>query len=250
MAVSLDFKIDASQLKRAEAFCLAISNKLDRVTAVAMTRSAKAAQLELKAQTPRYINNPTRWTLNSTFVKPATEQKLITTVGFKDYSSSGTPAAKYLNPQVVGGRRGPKGFENRLASRGLGQFLAPSGNAPLKLDRYGNVPGSKVVQVLSRLGAMREAGSMSNRTGSPRSSAKRREADYFVAEINGTRAIWARKGKRGIVPVFFFLRAAPTYTPRFPVPRILTDAFDNAFRVEFERAVEQELAYQLRKGGR
>ena len=156
MAVSLDFKIDASQLKRAEAFCLAISNKLDRVTAVAMTRSAKAAQLELKAQTPRYINNPTRWTLNSTFVKPATEQKLITTVGFKDYSSSGTPAAKYLNPQVVGGRRGPKGFENRLASRGLGQFLAREADVAaddhfLRLDELGVSTADPVRDVLIQL---------------------------------------------------------------------------------------------------
>lgn len=247
--MALDVTIDASQLKRAEAFCLTLANKLDRVTAVAMTRSAKAAQLELKAQTPRYIDNPTRWTLNSTFVKPATEKKLTTTVGFKDYANTGTPAAKYLNPQVIGGPRAAKPMENRLASRGYGSFLAPSGNAPLKLDRFGNVPGGKIVQVLSRLGAMREAGAQQNATRSTRSRAKRREADYFVAEINGTPAVWARKGKRGIVPVFFFLRTAPNYKPRFPIPRILTDAFDKAFRVEFERAVEQELAYQLRKAG-
>jgi hypothetical protein len=245
----IDVKIDASQLKRPQAFCLAIANKLDRVTAVAMTRAAKAAQLELKARTPNYINTPTRWTLNSTFIKPATEQRLIATVGFKDYSNTGTPAAQYLNPQVVGGQRGQKPFEKRLAGRGLGSYLAPANNAPLKLDRFGNVPGAKVVQVLSRLSAMREAGSTSNRSGSARSAGKRRETDYFIATIHGTPAVWARKGKRGIVPVFFFLKRAPSYSPRFPIPEILTTSFDKAFGKEFERAVDQEIAYQIKKGG-
>jgi hypothetical protein len=246
----LDVRIDTSQLGPLQAFCLAAANKLDRVTAVAMTRSAKTAQAAVKAQTPSFINNPTRWTLNSTFVKPATEQRLAVVVGFRDYSSSGIAAAKYLQQQVVGGKRAPKPFERRLQSRGLlgsDEYAVPANNAPAKLNAYGNVSGPAYVQILSRLGAMREAGSLSNRSGSRRSTSKRREADYFVATINGNKAIWARKGKRGIVPVFHFIKQAPSYQARFPVPTIIRTSFDQAFGKEFERAVSEQIAYEARK---
>jgi hypothetical protein len=115
----IDVKFTTEGLTGLETAMLSLSGKLDRVTAVAMTRSAKSAEAEVKKQTPRYINNPTRWTLNSTFVKPATESRLTTIVGFKDYSSSGTAAAKYLQLQAKGGTARPKGYEKLLQRKGL-----------------------------------------------------------------------------------------------------------------------------------
>lgn len=246
----IDVKFTTEGLTGLQTAMLSLSGKLDRVTAVAMTRSAKVAEAEVKKQTPRYINNPTRWTLNSTFVKPATESRLTTIVGFKDYSSTGTPAAKYLQLQAKGGTANRKGYENLLQRKGLlkpGEFAVPAGNNPLGFNTYGNISGAKYVQVLSRLGALREIGSEGNRTGSARSTAKRKERDYFVAEINGHRAIWARKGKRGIVPVFHFLDNAPRFSARFPVRNIIETSFGKAWNAELKKAVKAQIEYGIRK---
>ena len=252
MTTSLEVTINASDLKPMQEALISLAGKLNRVTAVAMTRSAKAAQLKVKEVLPKYIDSPTRWTINSTFLKPATESRLITRVGFKDYSSTGVPAAKYLNPQVAGGLRNPKPFESRLRSAGLlgsNQFAVPTGNAPLKLNSYGNLTGAAYVQILSRLSAMREAGYTANRTNSAQSQRKRKAVDYFVAEINGNKALWARKGKnnRGIVPVFHFIGKAPSYSARFPVPTIILDTFNATIKKELQQAVEEQIKYQNKK---
>ncbi len=248
----ITFKVDTSQLTALQGALLTLSGKMNRVTAVAMTRSAKAAQAELRRRTPDYIDRPTPWTLNGTFVRPASEAKLVTTVGFKDDTIGiSTPAAKYLQLQVSGGRAKHKPFEKLLQRRGIlrsGEFAIPSGAAPFTFNSYGNIPSSKYVQMLSRLNALREAGSTSNRTGSPRSRAARRKEDFFVAEINGHRAIWARVGqdKRGIRPVFHFVNAPPKFGPRFPVPSIVTKTFHKAFPGELIRAVDEQIRYNRR----
>lgn len=247
----ITFEVDTSQLTALQGALLTLSGKMNRVTAVAMTRSAKAAQAELRRRTPDYIDRPTPWTLNGTFVRPAKENSLVTTVGFKDYASSGTPAAKYLQLQVSGGQARRKGFENLLQRRGLlraGEFAIPSGNPPLSFNRFGNISGAQYTQVLSRLSALREAGFTGNRTGSGRSRAARRKEDYFVATINGHRAIWARVGqdRRGIRPVFHFVTAPPQFSPRFPVPSIVTKAFNRAFPGELIRAVDEQIRYNRR----
>jgi hypothetical protein len=250
MAVSLDFKIDASELAPLQSFAVAIAGRLDRVTAVAMTRSAKAAQTAIREQTPFYIDNPILWTLNSTFVRPATEARLSVIVGFKDYSSSGVPAARYMQHQVSGGARRPKSYERLLQRKGLlrsNEYAVPTGNDPLPNNTYGNIPASKYVQVLSRLAALREAGSLGNRSDSDRSKAKRKDLDFFVATIKGNKAIFARKADRMIGLVFQITNQAPTYTGKFPVPRILNESFSSAFDVEFERAVREQIEYQARK---
>jgi hypothetical protein len=252
MANELQVTINASGLKPMLEAVITLSNKLDRVTAVAMTRSAKKAQLKLKEEIPRYIDKPTNWTRNATFLRPAKENRLVVTVGFKDWSSTGVPAAKYINPQVAGGLRSAKPFESRLRAAGLlgsNQYAVPTGNAPLKLNSYGNISGPSYVQLLSRLNAMRESGYSANRTGSARSTAKRRNVDYFVAEINGNKALWARKGKnnRGIVPVFHFIGQAPSYQKRFPVPKIILGVFNASIADELEKAVKEEISYQNKK---
>jgi hypothetical protein len=245
-----EFSIDYSEIKALEMTMLAFVNKLDRVTAVAMTRSAKVAQARVIQETPKYITNPTRWTLNGTFVRPATEANLSVDVGFKDYANSGTPAAKYLQLQAAGGGARHKGYEKLLQRKGhlrSYEYAVPTGNAPLKFNTYGNVSSGGYVQVLSRLGSLREVGSEGNATDSARSQSKRKQADYFVAEINGHRAIWARKGQRGIVPVFHFVSSQPQFKARFPVAEILQSSFASAFNTELRRAVDEQLRYNKRK---
>lgn len=248
----LDLKIQAKGLAGMQQFLLAMEGKANRPVAVAMTRTAKIVQQEAKKAAAQYINKPTRWTLNSTFLRPAKPDRLTAEVGFKDYSNTGTPAAQYLQPISAGGVRLAKPFEKRLRSAGIlgaGQFAVPTGIAPLKFNAFGNLPGSSYLQALSRLKALRNVGSMQNATGSQRSKAKQKNLAFFAATIGNNQGIWARQGsKRNISLAFTFLDRSPSYGSTFPIARILRDTWEANFDQQFELAIQQEMDYQARKG--
>ena len=256
--ITLDIK---SQLPTAIRWTDAMVKQLPWAVAKAMTESAKKAQIALKAQTPRYIDRPTPFTLNSTFVRYANPKNLEAWVGFKDFAPKGTPAAKYLQPMVGGGIRSAKSTERQLQAAGLlrpGQFITPvsagqDGNVPpLKVNQYGNLTGATYTQVLSRLVAFGEQGYTANVSSDKRSQAKRRQRDYFIGRPGGLPlGIYARLGKRpkngGLARGFhtaFYVTRQPMYRPTFPVEKILSSTFNNTFGPNLRNALQAELAYQ------
>ena len=239
----------------------AVASKLGQLTdrqvryvvARAMTDAAKAAQQELKQVTPRYIDRPVPFTLNSTYVRFASPSKLVVEVGFKEFASKGTPAGKYLQPMISGGGRRLKSTERQLQSRGLlptGSYIIPTGVYPLRLNQYGNLSGGTYTQVLSRLRGFGEQGYTANVSGSARSQAKRRERDYFIGRPGGLPlGIYARVGRRprsGGLPqgfhTVFYVTRQPRYSPTFPVPHILESTFTRSFSVLLQSGLQAELA--------
>jgi len=248
----LDFKIEAKSLAEMQAFLLAMQGKANRPTAVALTRTARIVEQKAKTIADRYIQGgPTKWTRNSTFIKPAKPDRLEVTMGFKDYSNTGVPAAKYLQAIAAGGGRDAKPFEKRLRARGIlgsSQFAVPSGIKPLGLNQYGNLPGPSYMQMLSRMQSLRNVGSMQNATGSKRSRKKQQQLAYFVATVGGHRGLYVReKGSRQITPAFYFLNQAPRYSPTFPIAKGMQEAWSANFNREWERAIQEEMDYAARK---
>jgi hypothetical protein len=261
--ITLDIQ---SELPKAIAWTDAMTKQLPWAIAKAMTESAKQSQAYLKEVTPRYIKNPVPFTMNSTFVRYASPRKLEAWVGFKDFATKGTPAAKYLQPMITGGGRGTKSTERQLQRAGIlrpGQYIVPTGVTPLKLNQYGNLSGSTYTQVLSRLKALGEQGYTGNVSGARRSQAKRGNRDYF-AGTPGTLplGIYARLGKkpkgngkgrpitsnlpRGFHTVFYVTQQ-PRYQMNFPVQTILDTSYRARFGPLLRQALEAELAYQARK---
>lgn len=252
----LDIK---SELPKAIRWTDRLTKQLPWITAAAMTESAKKAQAALKAQTPRYVDRPVRFTLNSTFVRFASPRKLEAWVGFKDFASKGTPAAKYLQPMAAGGIRSAKSTERQLQRAGLlrpGQFITPADVTPLKLNQYGNLPGSAYTQVLSRLKALGEQGYTANVSRSARSQTKRSSRDYFIGRPGGLPlGIYARLGKRpksGGLPrgfhTAFYVTRQPHYRQSFLIQKILNSTFNNTFSKNFSNALSREMAYQASRG--
>ena len=194
------FEIDTSQLNQMAVRISNMFNRLPEHLAKAMTYAAYDAQKHLKGETPRFVDRPTKWTTNATFVERATPANLSVRLGFKDYASKGTPAAKYLQPIVKGGQRGPKSTEWQLQRAGMlrpGQYIVPTGVHPLPFDNYGNIPAGKYTQVLSRLRALGEQGYSGNTSRSSRSQARRSGQDYFLGRPGGIKqGIQARVGPR------------------------------------------------------
>jgi hypothetical protein len=274
--MDITFEVDTAQLNQMAVRISNMFNRLPTHLAKAMTYAAYDAQKQLKAETPSFVDRPTKWTLNATFVQRATPESLAVRLGFKDTAVKGTPAARYLQPMVKGGQRGPKSTEWQLQRAGLirpGQYIVPTGVHPLPFNEYGNVPAAKYTQVLSRLRAFGEQGYSANRSGSARSQARRTGQDYFLGGPGGLKpGIQARVGPRpsdgasssgtqrrdskgrftkkakkpgrprtsnlprGFHTVFY-ITPKPRYQATFPVRSIIQSKFNERFPSIFERIV-------------
>ena len=214
--------------------------------------AAMDAKEHLVSVTPRYINKPTRWTLNSTFLKQSNQKNLEVTLGFKDYAVKGTPAADYLQPMIKGGARHRKGGENLIRGIAGARYMVPTGVTPVKFNQYGNISSGMYQKIYSDLRVQRDSGSTSNRRTRRRTEYNRDSKGRFSPGITKDKTrffvgnpddrgfgIYARVGrnKSGFHTIFTLHTRAPQYQARFPVSDILQKEFDRKFPSIFSRLV-------------
>lgn len=150
----------------------------------------------------------------------ATKDNLVATIGMlRDEARKGTPPAKYLAPEVLGGPRRPKAHELALRRAGLlapGEYVVPARGA--RLNSFGNISGSLITEILSQLKAAEGfAGYMMNETARSRKRAgAKRTKRYFVPPRGHTlpRGVYERQGNR-IRAVLMFVADQPDYRPRY-----------------------------------
>jgi hypothetical protein len=127
-----------------------IERKMPEITAKALTFTAQEVQKAEIHEMKDVFDRPTRYTLNSTYIQPATKQKLSALVAIKDEASEGTPPVKFLLPEIKGGGRRLKKFERALRSVGVlpnGYIAVPGTGA--SIDRFGNMSRGEINQILS-----------------------------------------------------------------------------------------------------
>lgn len=192
-----------------------------------MAQRVKEAEVEEMKQV---FDRPTPFTLNSLFLKPATKTRQQSQVWLRDFAAKGTPATKYLLPQIMGGEREPKRSEKHLRRRGIlrdNEFLVPARTAPL--DRYGNISRANIVAMLSNLGAQFDP--LQNTT-----TAQKR----FFAQRSGGRLIIFRR-VRGRVEPFMISVRSPRYKKRFAFFDVSDRTVNENFREVFGSAIEQAI---------
>lgn len=165
-------------LKAATKQLASLGKQANFAAALALTRTAKVAQEEIKREIQRKVKDPTKFTLNATFIRPATKQHLVADVYLKDEAVKAIPPERWLRPLVEGGGRTHKRLEQRLIARGLlpsGWYAVPASGA--QLDAYGNIGRGKIQQILSDVDAQYDL--MQNAT--PRSRARNRRQRFFAA---------------------------------------------------------------------
>ena len=222
-------------------------------TILAMTLTARDAR---DAEIPvirRVFDRPTPYTMAALQAVPATKSKPIASVEFRQ-GGGGTPAKRFLNPQVHGGGRSQKSTERDLLGRGwiaslLGsaRHLVPARGYPL--DSFGNIKPATYKKIKSQL-QVGDAFQWS--TGSRRSKKKRAATGYFVAG-KGSKlppGIYERRGK-DIKGVLMAVKA-PRYSRRFPFEETtqatVEDRFEPNFRIALERAMANS-GYKSAAGG-
>ncbi len=193
--------------------------------ATALTRTAKRGQSDVVDAMRRDFDRPTAYTLNSTFIVPATKDTLSARIGIKNEPGANTTPEHFLFPEVYGGGRREKRFE--LALR-LAGFLQPGERAMpgagVALDGSGNVSAGTVRSIL------RQAG-----TG------KKSRIFVGAAGRKQTRGVWQRDG-RSIKPLFVFTTTLPQYRRRFDFDATADKAARAYFGDEFYAAAQTLIA--------
>lgn len=217
-------------------------------TAVALTKTARLAKDSAVDEMSKVFDRPTPFTLRSIYSTPATKANLSATVQARDFAPKGTPAAKYLLPQVQGGPRRDKRFERALKLRGLmpANLQAYPGRGA-DLDAYGNMSRGQITKILSALRASSDP--LQNRSKTRRSRGKRRNEQYFVARPK-SRARHLQPGiyKRvafafgsAIKPVIIFGRPA-RYQVRLRFREVVLTAARRHYPAQFKAALERAFA--------
>lgn len=210
--------------------------------AVALTRTAQTARLDLRRKMPEVFDRPTRFTLNSVFIIPAKKDTLRATVWLKDTGDAAS--AEYLKPQVFGGKRAQKRFEKRLQASGImppGWVAVPGNGA--QYDSYGNMRSQQIVQVLSVLRAQLDYNQNTTERSAKRAKAAGKSRDYFVS---GPR-VAAKLGNGGRLPfgIYQRLRGKVVSIMKFVPSASYQRRFD--FFGIVRATVQRELSKELRK---
>jgi len=162
--------------------------------------------------------------------------------------------AKYLSAQILGGKRMPKRFEVALQRAGImpAGMMAVFAKRSGALDPYGNLPGPKIVQILSYFQAFQERGFRANmKKTSKRNLAlgKRKGMKWGMSYFRGGKGtglpdgIWERhypngeSGKSFIRPILIYIDNA-TYRRRFDFYGIARRTIDATWPVEFSTAFD------------
>lgn len=216
--------------------------------AQAMTDAAKAGERKIRSDMSRYIDRPTPFTVNSTYVSFANPNKMKAEVGFKQFAAKGTPAGKYLSAMAKGGDRSHKRSETILRGAGAigsDQYITP--RREWQGDPYGNVPKGTYTMMISQLKAFGGPLSYLNASNSKRSQRKRARAGQFFMSRSG-RAILYRApggGRDSTETAFMVLDQAPNHERRFPIVKLLNEEVAR----EYPRLIMSSLQRELIRAG-
>ena len=246
--MEISVRADVRQARRY--FEAVAKNQLPFALAKAITTTGKAIKEEEYKTMRRVFDRPTPYTMNSLFLKSATKARLEAKVWLKYDTFKGTPAEKYLFPQIAGGGRRHKRFENALIAAGVmpgGFFAVPARGADL--DGYGNMRRGQIVQILAYFRAFPEAGYKANMDAKGR----RRLAKTTQRKL-GIRyfALGKRRGKLGpgvymvftgsrqVRKVITFARSVG-YSKRFPYYEVADRVIGTQFKQNIDDAIEHAL---------
>ena len=228
----------------AKSFDQTMAKQVPFATSLALNNVAKIAQQRLIYTMQNVFNNPVPYTLNSTYIRFSNKTNLTAEVGHKDFAGKGTPASKYLRPEIEGGIRiGQKRSEKILAAKAgvpNGVWVPARGVA----NSYGNVSGALITKILSTVGGLSEVGFAGNQTARSRKRLGARAKQYFIMRVNNPRGlkpgVYERIGS-SIRPILFIVPSAK-YAVRYEFNKIVEDTIRDRMDGEFTKAMDYAMA--------
>jgi hypothetical protein len=219
-AVALAIESNADDvLKRV----MASKVNLEKVVKYALSDTVDDLLLVEKMDMKRVFDNPRPYTMNSLFGKyPSSRGVGVINAGIaaREFGFKGTPAYKYLNPNIKGGPRRLKRSEKGLQSIGV----LPSGVYTIQgkqfaKDAYGDIPGGQYTRMLAELGVVAAGGAgLAALTGSKGQAKPRKNQNtqFFVMKRKGSDRPFAIAERRGQqVTIMLVFSSSPQYKKRY-----------------------------------
>lgn len=129
--------------------------KMEDVVRYAVNDTVEDMIVGQKIEMRRVFDNPRPYTLNALFGKYASRRSPVTRAGiaFRENGVKGTPAFKYLMPNIKGGERRYKRSEKALQSINAlpGEKMTVMGRN-FQRDPYGDITGGQYTRMLAELG--------------------------------------------------------------------------------------------------
>jgi hypothetical protein len=238
--------------------------ELNIATSKALNDAGFEARKVIQASLDTSFDRVTPYIKRSIQVDRATPDNLVATVEPKYMGGKGVDPQNILQASVFGGQRKHKASERAFARVGIlqpGYSIVPGKQCPL--DRYGNIKGSFMVQLISYFQAFGEQGYKANMTAKRKAKLANvgRTATGFKA-INGVAyflshgklrsgrggshlpyGIWSKTGTHGadVKPIIMFVKR-PSYRARLdffgkPV-RAAIDKFNPRLRYHMRTILE------------
>ena len=191
-------------------------------TALALTNTARDCSKALTEELPKYLDNPTPFTLRAFAIQRAEKATLRARVFAKDAQG------RYLKWQIDGGDRAPTRKLQRLP-------------AEIALNGHGNLPAGEI----KRLIALAKAGKRVSKARGARVGVSSK-VDLFYGDPGGGRPVGIYKrivkgDQEFLVPLVIMPQGPVKYRPRFPAEQVVRDTagrvFPEHFRAAMRRAV-------------
>lgn len=234
--LSIDMKLTGIK----EAKEILSSKALHRVLEKTVKDTAYDIRKDLIEEMKVIFDRPTPFITRSVMVrtKEYDPSGVSALIGFFGTGGKRRNPEDILMPHIEGGSRKMKPSEELLH-----RYWIPTRAVPL--NKYGNVPGGLITQILSSLKALPEMGYMANVTD--RSRKRNKKIRNFFRIGPGNRAgrhpgVWEKMPNGKIRPILLFINS-PIYYPRFKFYKVANRAkdqnvqrnFNNAFKSFFVR---------------
>lgn len=237
--ITINVRADIEQLKRKLS-----SLQRDHVpfaASVAINNTAIAVQGAISDEARTTLTaKPFTTGRGALYVRRSNKRNLIAEVGYKDIQ------ARYMQYQVVGGRRSHKAFEGAL--RGLGALPAGYVTVPgkgIRLDGYGNIPRRILSEII---------GQLRTRKGTFQKRGKSLSLRALFVVLPGSHdprvrhlqpGIWQRidalNGSSSVLPMLLYISSAD-YRRRLDMQAVARRTVGDLFAPELRAAMDRALA--------
>jgi hypothetical protein len=246
----MEISIKVDGLDRVDKSIKELGRQFPVAVAKALTFTAERVKARLGQEMNTVFDRPTPYTLNSLYLKTATQNDLTAAVFMKDNTSSARLPVNWLGPEIFGGDRKRKAFERALLFHGVMNtqraYAMPGANA--ELDRYGNMSKGQINRMLSYFQAAE------NRAGYKANTSAEKKAKL----AKGTRSslgitYFAIKSQKGhlapgiyskvanrIKPVLIFTKK-PSYKPRFHFYKIGEETVNKVWPAILHERIDKEI---------
>lgn len=233
MAIAMKTNINADDVI---ASLEAKGRRLSDVVRFAVNDTVDDMMTSERVEMRKVFDNPRPYTLNALYPRYAGKRGNILQAGiaFREYGVKGTPAFKYLTPNIKGGARRLKRSEKALQGIGVlpaGTWTVQGRN--FEKDQYGDIPGAQYTRMLAELGVQGTG------LGGPKPQRKGRtkgDRQFFLMRRRSDDRPFAIAEKRGDQAVIMLVfTGMPSYKPRYDFYGVARKQVQMSFPKHFNR---------------